>query len=176
MIDHMLHQFRRASRELFNQYFYQRDPIMNQQAIACFAPLEARLFSAMSEQANVLDVVTYGIRQPSIAVRLDFHQDIDIRLSHQQHHPDWQVHRVPRHENIRFSFVRFTDLHDIYERDYRYTMVQIEHWPAHPEHVGALALIHHEYAVYYHDQMAMSSELGLNLAPEDYPINPLDLL
>jgi hypothetical protein len=171
MIDHMLHHFRRASRELFNQYFYCLDPVLNQHAAACFAPVEARLFAAMAEQANWLDVVAYGIRQPNIAVRLDFHQDIDIRLCHNHDRHDWQVHCVPRHENIRFSFVRFTDLHDSYERDYRYAMVQIEYWPAHPEHIGALALINHECAVYYHDH-AISV---LDHEPSDATHDPLDL-
>lgn len=172
MIDHMLHHFRRASRELFNQYFYQADPVQNRQAISSFAPVESRLFQALAELADLQDVVTYGIRQPNIAVRLDFHHDIEILLCHDYDSYDWQPHQVPRHENMRFSFIRYTDLHDSYDRDNRYVMAQVEHWPAHPEYVGALALICHEYAVYM-DANAIRPDTAKIDA--DASIDPLEL-
>jgi hypothetical protein len=152
VIDHMLHDFRRASRELYNQFFHQADPIRNRHALSLYAPVEARLFQAMSELAGIHDMLPYGIRQPAIAVRLNWHQDVQIRLCPDPNMHEWHDWIVERHENVIFSFVRFTDLHDSYEWDYHYVMAQVEDWPNHPDLVGHLALIGHEFAVYYRER------------------------
>jgi hypothetical protein len=152
MIDHMLHDFRRASRELYNQFFHQADPIGNRHALGLYAPVEARLFQAMSQLAGFNDMLPYGIRQPEISVRLNWHQNVHIRLCADPNIYDWHDWIVERHENVIFSFVRFTDLHDSYEWDYHYVMAQVEDWPNHPDLVGHLALIGHEFAVYYRER------------------------
>ncbi|GEM_PF-1763318 len=151
MIDHMLHDFRRASRELYNQFFHQDDPIRNRHALNLYAPVEARLFQAMSELAGIHDMLPYGIRQSAIAIRLNLHQDVQIRVCADPNIHEWQDWIVERHENVILSFVRFTDLHDSYEWDYHYVMAQVEDWPNHPDLTGHLVLVGHEFAVYYRD-------------------------
>jgi hypothetical protein len=142
-INSLVHQFRLASRELFNVYFHINDPYRNDGWAAAerFSEVETVLFEKLVLEPGQLSRVKYGALHPEIQVVLRGSDHAPIMLNRDVDSGYWDHPVKEVTQDAKLLFVRFFDWDQLDYRDNLYVRVKVDQWSSHPETVGKHALI-----------------------------------
>jgi len=146
-IDELICRFRIASRELYNNFFMVRNPYENDgwDSEQRFSDVEELLFQKLVLEPTSINGEKYGRAQPMILVQLRLGEFAPIRLNREIESGYWD-YPIPEVTNdARLLFLEFFDWDQLDYRNNQYVLVQVDHWPSHPETVGKRALIESQY-------------------------------
>lgn len=151
-LDHAINRFRIASRELFNNYFRIDDPYNSNgwDLEEDFSAIEEVMFQKMVVEPFDLPEVTYGHRQPAIAVKPngDFAPWLlNRQVGEMSGYWDHPIQEFTKDADL--EFLGFFDFDQLAFRDNRYVRVFVKAWPANPDAVGRYALVETQYVRYF---------------------------
>jgi hypothetical protein len=142
-IDELICRFRIASRELYNNFFMVANPYENDgwDFEQRFSDVEDLLFRKLVLEPASINGSKYGDLQSMILVQLRRGEFAPIRLNREikSGYWDYPISEVTKDANL--FFLEFFDWDQLDYRDNQYVLVQVDHWPSHPETVGKRALI-----------------------------------
>lgn len=139
--DELMGQFRRANRELFNNFFLnlEEDGWLARER---YTDVEFILFQRMVLSMFDIQGVGYGKPEPAVRVVIaGDHSSAPIMINREIDSPyfDFPVDQLTR--DAVLHFVKFFDWSPTNVCDHQYVEVQINDWPSHPETKGKIALI-----------------------------------
>jgi len=148
-----MHQFRLASRELFNNYFHVK--VHGEErwdAEERFSNVEEELFMALVTWPEKLPEIDYHEEQKNIQVKLQkLFSSAPWLLSRGSDTGRWDDPQATCTPSARLNFISFFDWDQVGIKDNQFVKVLVASWPEHPELVNREALIevryvHFEYA------------------------------
>lgn len=147
-LDPLLHRFRSASRDLFNQHFLpppSRD-FADWDAFELFGQVEEVLFQTLVIQSAGLTAAPYGILNSEILVCVQTdNTPIMINREQGKDHGYWDFPITSVGRSATMKFVRFFDFDDRRGFDHQYVHVEITNWPTEQAAVGRRALVENQY-------------------------------
>ena len=144
----LLHRFRLASRDLFNQHYLPPPPrdFSAWDALELFDQVEEVLFQTLVVQSGGLTPVRYGTLNSEINVCVQTDKTpIMINREQGKDQGYWDFPIATAERSATMKFVRFFDFDDTRDRDHQYVHVEITDWPSQEATVGRRALVENQY-------------------------------
>jgi|AGTN01.1.fsa_nt_gi hypothetical protein len=143
-INESMNQFRRASREIFNNYFRRADLDRHEVFLFCerYFELNDLLFEMLVTDCPDIEKVRYGNIQPKLQVKAaggGLFPSVMINREVNSGYWDFPLKELP--EESVLLFMSYFDWDEIDFRDHQYVRAHIQLCDAHPEVVGKEVLI-----------------------------------
>ncbi|MCA9814772.1 MAG: hypothetical protein R3C24_17010 [Cyanobacteriota/Melainabacteria group bacterium] len=146
-LDNAMSAFRLASRDLFNNHFYNSylDPFLLRET---YADLQVLLFQKMVEDPFSLDQVGYGEVHRDILVRnrLDSDTPAMINRDIDSGYWDYPVKSIP--SDVVMCFISFFDFDETRGMESMYVLVEIDCWSEQKDVEGKRALIEFQHVFF----------------------------
>lgn len=141
-------QFRLASRDLYNNYFYSASRAAASEALERYSNVLEALFSNMVSFPEKLQDVSYNETQANIEVLLKneaqriYYIEVETKLGY------WEAVKIPTNNSLKINFECYFDWDDLAIKDNRYIKGVIVSFSGNEEFIGKKALIEANDAIF----------------------------
>lgn len=146
-LDHAVRAYRLASRDLYNNYFYNSyfDPYLLRET---YSELQDLMFQKMVEEPFSLKHTGYGDVHRDIWVRNRFDADIPAMINREIDSGYWDYPIKLVSPDAVMFFISFFDLDETRGMENLYVLLEINEWSQHKEADGKRALVEYQYVCF----------------------------